>query len=323
MEKKPLKVNAKTFLKDFREGLSDEELMRLHGLTPNSMAKLVRVLLDKELLDPSELKSRRASAPTEPEILIPAPRPQDTLPPEPVHEKSRQEYVQDSGNSCPQCGAKVTERMLSCPECGHVLPGEERWEAVEPKKGLFERIPARLMGYIIALPIGIMLFFLFKDVILPMMEVTVEKKWADPLRKELPKGKTPMQASKDLAKRAATGVIRVETQRLMNDGIIAEAKDDYRSFTAGSRWPELSSAEKRKALGDIRTALVRSGMAIHFRFVNDAGESLALVTDQSIELFEEDGLTESVDSGSEIGEQPASQSVRPNILDRLPKYRGK
>ena len=34
MEKQPLKVNAKMFLKDFREGKSDEELMRLHGLTP-------------------------------------------------------------------------------------------------------------------------------------------------------------------------------------------------------------------------------------------------------------------------------------------------
>ena len=81
MEKQPLKVNAKMFLKDFREGKSDEELMRLHGLTPQTLAKLVRVLLDKELLDPSELKSRRAEAPTEPEIFIPPPRPQDILPP--------------------------------------------------------------------------------------------------------------------------------------------------------------------------------------------------------------------------------------------------
>jgi len=322
MEKKPLKVNAKTFLKDFREGLSDEELMRLHGLTPQTLAKLLRVLLDKELLDPLELKSRRADAPTEPEILIPLPRPQDILPPEPVYEKNRQEYVQSSDSSCPQCGAQVTERMLSCPECGHVLPGQERWEAVEPKKGLTERIHPLVLGCIIALPIGIMLFFLFKDVILPMTEATVEKR-TDALRQELPKGKTPIQASKDLAKRAASGVIRVETQRLISDGIIAEAKNDYRSFTAGSRWPELSDAEKRKALGDIRTALVRSGMAIHFRVVNDSGESLALVTDESIELYDGDGPTESVESGSETGEEPATPSARPNILDRIPKYRGK
>ena len=105
-----------------------------------------------------------------------------------------------------------------------------------------------------------------------------------------------MQASKGLVKRAATGVIRVETQRLINDGIIAEAKDDYRAFTAGSRWPELSDAEKRKALEDIRSALVRSGMAIHFRLVNDSGESLALVTDESIELSDGNGPPESVDS---------------------------
>ena len=322
MEKQPLKVNAKMFLKDFREGKSDEELMRLHGLTPQTLDKLVRVLLDKELLDPSELKSRRAEAPTEPEIFIPPPRPQDILPPEPVRERNRQDYVESSGSSCPQCGAQVTERMLSCPECGHVLPGQERWEAVEPKKGLTERIHPMVLGCIIALPIGIMLFFLFKDVILPMTEATVEKR-TEALRKEIPKGKTPMQASKDLAKRAASGVIRVETQRLINDGIIAEAKDDYRSFTAGSRWPELSDAAKRKALEDIRTALVRSGMAIHFRFVNDSGESLALVTGESIELFEGEGLPESIDSDSETGEEPATPSVRPNILDRIPKYRGK
>ncbi|MGO9570610.1 MAG: zinc ribbon domain-containing protein, partial [Desulfomonilaceae bacterium] len=272
MEKSSRKINAKMFLKDFREGKSDDELMRLHSLTPGSLAKLVRLLLDKELLDPSELKSRRAAAPTEPEIRIPPLRPQDISPEEPVHATSRQEHVQSAGSSCPQCGAQVTERMLSCPECGHVLPGEERWEAVEPKKGLFERIPARLMGYIIALPIGIVLFFLFKDVILPMTEATVEKR-ADAIRQEVPKGKSPMQASKDLAKRAASGVIRVETQRLINDGVISEVKDDYRSFTAGSRWPELSDAEKRKALEDIRTALVRSGMPIHFRLVNDVGES--------------------------------------------------
>jgi hypothetical protein len=322
MEKKPLKVNAKMFLKDFREGKSDEELMRLHGLTPQTLAKLVSVLLDKELLDPSELKSRRADAPTEPEIFIPQPRPQDILPAEPAHEKNRQEPVQSSGSSCPQCGAKVTERMLSCPECGHVLPGQERWEAVEPKKGLTERIHPMVLGCIIALPIGIVLFFLFKDVILPMTEATVGKR-TEALRQELPMGKTPIQASKDLAKRASSGVIRVETQRLIDEGIIAEAKDDYTSFTAGSQWPELPDAAKRKALADIRTALVRSGMATHFRLVNDSGESLALVTGKSIELYEGEGPPESTDGDSETGEQPATPSVRPNILDRIPKYRGK
>jgi hypothetical protein len=322
MEKKPLKVNAKMFLKDFREGKSDGELMRLHGLTPQTLDKLVRVLLDKELLDPSELKSRRAEAPTEPEFFLPPPRPQDTLPPEPLHVRNREEYVGTSGSSCPQCGAKVTERMLSCPECGHVLPGEERWEAVEPKKGLFERIPARLMGFIIALPIGIMLFFLFKDVILPMTEATVEKR-TEALRKEIPEGKTAMQASKDLAKRAASGVIRVETQRLIDDGIIAEVKDDYRSFTVGPQWPQLPDTAKRKILADLRTALVRSGIATHFRLINDSGESIALVTDKSIELFEGEGLPESTDGDSETGEEPATPAVRPNILDRLPKYHRK
>ena len=272
MEKKPLKVNAKMFLKDFREGKSDQELMRLHGLTPHTMDKLERLLVDKELLDPSELKSRRAAAPTEPEIIIPRPQPQDVWPAEPVQGRNRQEHAQSSGSSCPQCGAKVTERMLSCPECGHVLPGQERWEAVEPKKGLFDRIPPLLMGCIIALPIGIVLFFLFKDVIMPMTEATVEKR-KEALRQEIPEGKTAMQASKDLAKRAGSGVIRVEIQRLIDEGIIAEAKDDYRSFTAGPRWPELSDAVKRRALQDIRTELVRSGTVPLIRLVKTSVSS--------------------------------------------------
>ncbi len=323
MEKKPLKVNAKEFLHDFREGRSDEELMRLHSLTPGTLAKLLRLLVERKLLDPSELKSRRTEAPTEPEILVPPPhRPHDILPEEPVRVARPPDRVQDTGSSCPQCGAHVTERMLSCPECGHVLPGEERWEAVEPKKGLFERIPARMLGYIVALPIGIMLFFIFKDVILPMSESTMEKR-AEAIRKEIPQGKSPLQASKDLARQAVKEIIQNETQRLIDAEVLAGADDNYRAFTAGSRWPGMSDDEKHKALEDIRTALRRSSMPMHFRLVNDSGQSLALVTDQSIELLEGSSVTDSAGVGSETGEEPAPPSARRGLLDRLPKYRGK
>lgn len=322
MEKTSRKVNAKAFLHDFREGRSDEELMRLHSLTPGTLAKLLRVLLERKLLDPSELKSRRASAPTEPEIRIPPHRPRNISPEEPVRVARPPERVQDTGSSCPQCGAHVTERMLSCPECGHVLPGEERWEAVEPKKGLFERIPARALGYIVALPIGIMLFFLFKDVLLPMFEATTEKR-SEALRKETPLGKTPLQASKDLARQAVRGIIQLETQRLTDDGVLSGADDNYRTFTAGSRWSGMSDDEKHKALEDIRTALRRSSLPLHFKLVNESGASIALVTDQSIELLEGSSVTDSAVGGSETGAGPAPSSARRNLLDRLPKYRGK
>jgi hypothetical protein len=320
MEKSSRKINAKVFLQDFREGKTDEELMRLHSLSPTSLAKVVQVLLDKNLLDPAELKSRRAVAPTEPEIRLPIHDPQDFSRDEPGEEIKPREGEYRGSDFCPQCGAKVTDRMLSCPECGHVLPGQERWEAVEPKKGLTERIPARVWGYIIAIPIGVVLFFLFKDVILPMAESTSEKR-NEALRQELPKGKTPLEASKDLAKQASSGIIRTEIERLTNEGILTGANKGYTSFTAGSRWVELSDGEKRTALEDIRTAMRRSGITTHFRLVNDSGDSLALVAGESIELYEESGPKETGDSAGEVGEQPAAPAVSPDILDRIPKYR--
>src|SRR5208283_71496 len=213
--------------------------------TPSTLAKLLRVLTERNLLDPSELKSRRANAPTEPEIRIPPYRPEEYSPEEPVRVARPPDRVQDAASSCPQCGAHITERMLSCPECGHVLPGEERWEAVEPKKGLFERVPARVLGYIVALPIGIVLFFLFKDVILPMSESTMEKR-AEAIRKEIPQGKSPLQASKDLARQAVKGIIQIETKRFIDAGVLAGADDNYRSFTAGSGWPGMSDDVKHK-----------------------------------------------------------------------------
>lgn len=322
MEKSSRKVNAKMFLQDFRDGKSDEELMRLHSLTPGTLDKVMRVLLDKNLLDPSELRSRRSAAPTEPEIRLPVYTPPEFDAAEPAQEVRRQHTAQRDASSCPQCGAPVTSRMLSCPECGHVLPGAERWEAVEPKKALTERIPPLLLGCIIALPIAVILFFLFKDVILPMSEAPWEKR-ADALRKELPPGKTPIEAAEDMAKAAGAGIIKLETQRLMNDGVISAVNEDYTVFTAGSRWPGLSQPEKRKVLHDISSALRRSAIRVDFDFVNDAGEALALVKGQSIELYDEGSPKESSETPGEIGDQPVGPAVAPDILNKIPKYRGK
>ncbi|HTY22249.1 MAG TPA: zinc ribbon domain-containing protein [Desulfomonilaceae bacterium] len=319
MEKSSQKINAKVFLQNFREGKTDEELMRLHNLTPGIFAKLIKVLQEKNLLDPAELKSRRAIAPTEPEIRIPIPEPYEFTPADPVEEIRAREGAYQDPNFCPRCGAHVNERMLSCPECGHVLPGRERWEAVESEKRLTERIPARVLGYIMAIPIGIMLFFLFKDVIMPMAEAPIEKR-AEALRRETPEGKTPLQAAEDMAKAAGSGIIKLELQRWINDDLISSANEDHTVFTAGSRWPNLSYGEKRKVLQDISSALRKSGKPVDFDLVNDAGEALALVRGQSIKLYEEGGPRESAESAVELGEQPARPSVGPDILDRIPKY---
>jgi hypothetical protein len=185
---------------------------------------------------------------------------------------------------CPQCGASVSKRALTCPECGHMLPGEERWESVEPKKRLVDRIPPKVLGCIIAFPIAVAFFFLFKDIILPMSESAVSKR-ADAIRNET-KGAAPRQVAKDMAAIASSGIIKSEVERLASEEILVRANDDFTVFTAGSRWNELGYDGKKQQLVGIRTALRKSGMAPRFELVSESGQSLAVVRGNDIQVLE-------------------------------------
>ncbi|MGB6067908.1 MAG: zinc ribbon domain-containing protein [Desulfomonilaceae bacterium] len=322
MEKNAQKVNAKMFLRDFRDGKSDEGLMRLHGLTRPKLDKLMRILLERKLLDPSELKPRTASPPPEKESTIPSNGPQYSPTADVAYVGIHREDAQKVGLSCPQCGARVSERMLSCPECGHILPGEDRWEAAEPGKGLLDRVSARTLGYIIAIPVGILLFFLFKNAILPMTQATMDKR-AEDIRKEIPNGMTPKEAARDVARQAGARIIQIEVQRLVSNSVLSSANKDYTSFTAGSEWTDLPQEEKRHILEHLRSALVRSSMPGDFELVNDSGESLARVTDNSIEFTEGRDSEGSGGPGGELGGSGPAASIKRDILNRIPKYRGR
>ncbi len=89
-----------------------------------------------------------------------------------------------------------------CPECGHMLPGEERWESVEPPQRLVDRVPPLVLGSIIASPIAVVFFFLFKNIILPMSESAAVSKHANAISKET-KGAAPKQMAKDVARVAS------------------------------------------------------------------------------------------------------------------------
>ncbi len=85
----------------------------------------------------------------------------------------------------------------------------------------------------------------------------------------------------------------------------------------------MSYGEKRKVLQDISSALRQSGRPADFDLVNRAGEALALVKGQSIELYEEGGPKEAAQSTVEPGEQAARPSLGPEFLDRIKKYQVK
>ncbi len=76
---------------------------------------------------------------------------------------------------------------------------------MDPGKKLLERIPPKVLGCILALPVAIGFYFLFKDIILPMAESAVAKR-ADQVRKEVPRGSTPMKMAKQMA---AVGIIKM------------------------------------------------------------------------------------------------------------------
>ncbi len=272
------KINAKKFVADFRAGLDDSDLMRDHGLDKTSLAKVFKALIAKGFLEISELEERkldgvkRSAASAPPQL-----RQQETYA-EPIVEKKRQDP-----DLCPQCGAKVNKKALTCPECGHVLSGEQRWADVEPKQHFWERIPPLALGCIIALPIGVMMFFLFRDIILPMSQSAADKR-AEALRRELPKGKAPMEAAKDLARIASHNIIKSEVERLVGEEILASTNASYTAFNAGPRWADLSEDERMRRLKGIRTALRSSGLPVNFRFLMETGEVYATVSFDTIQV---------------------------------------
>lgn len=276
MEKKQ-KINAKKFVEDFRAGKSDLELMHAHDLSPATLDKVIRALVAKKLLDDAEVARR-----SDPDAVLQGP----PLPhPEPLDWSSHAAEMRrlsgaqtDTSSFCPQCGAQVSKKMLTCPECGHVIPGQDRWAEAEPKTSFLNRLSPKAIGCLLALPVLVALIFFFVHIIFPMAE-TVGEKRAAAVRKEMPRGKTPMQAARDMAKELSTKTIRAEVSRYVDDQVLSSAKEDYSAFTVGPKWESLSLQEKETFVQEISLTLEGSGLKKTFRLVAPSGQTIAKVVD--------------------------------------------
>ncbi|HMK33626.1 MAG TPA: zinc ribbon domain-containing protein [Desulfomonilaceae bacterium] len=277
MDRPKHKVNAKKFLQDFRAGKSQEELMQGHGLSRVTLEKLYHALIERKLLDPSELGPQRIDSQTEiPRITQPV-EPESDVP------RAYRQAAPPDFSRCPQCGAEVGKRDLTCPECGHMLPGEERWERVEPKTRLVDRIPPKVLGCIVAFPIAVGFFFLFRDIILPMSESAISRR-ANALRQET-QGAAPMKLAKDMANVGSANIIKVEVERLVGEEILSRANEDFSTFVAGPKWQELSHEGKLEQLSGIRQSLRKSAMRPDFKLNSETGQPLARVRGVHIEIF--------------------------------------
>ncbi len=281
MQNQKRSIHAKKFVRDLRAGKTREELMEAHGLSPRSLEKLLRLLVEKQLIDPSEVNIGMRWALPPPETFRAAAPPHEAQHVEPPFERIEREQGKGKFPLCPQCGAQVSSRALTCPECGHVLPGEERWESVEPKRTFVERMSPKLLGIVIALPLAILVAYVFKDIILPMSEATVEKR-VDAIRKEMPAGRSPRGTAREMARLAQSRVVELEVERLKTAGIISEAETDHSAFFVGPFWEQLPVEERIRVLNGLRAVMVQSSMYPNFQLMDSHRRVVAAVTGRSI-----------------------------------------
>lgn len=264
--------------------MSDEELMLLHGLDRSGLDKLLRILVEKGLVQQAELQARARVVSGPPAsfgsagdagILGQA----DTT----TVEDLRREARAPDPTRCPQCGAPVTKRMLTCPECGHVLPGEERWESVEPKPGLWERIPPKVLGCIVALPAAVLVVFIFKDMLLPMTAVSIEKK-SDRIRQEVKHLRKPLKQTKEVALEASMRVVESEVARLIQQEVLSTRNEDCTVFIKGFRWANLSRDEKMTYLNELSRTMESAQVPVNFQVQDYQGRTIAHVTEEGVRL---------------------------------------
>lgn len=297
MGKAKQRVNAKRFLEDFRSGKTDEQLMATYGLARVSLNKLLIKLVDQDLLESGEIRARRDFPETIALEISPtdrkagAPKSIAAHPPELGPSRSNPLVKpKDKSSECPQCRAPVTRVMLLCPECGHMLPGQERWEQVEPRKRLIDRIPAKVLGCVIAFPVAIVLAFVFKDIIIPMTNVTIEKR-ADELRRKKELNKSSHRPTSGVEERAdVSNELSSLVQELIDRQVLSEASADFSVLTTGLLWKELSEDEQITVLEDLRSEMLRSRTRFQFDVVDSEGvivgrgsqDSISVMTQQMI-----------------------------------------
>jgi hypothetical protein len=284
-------VSVKRFLTDFRSGASDADLMTRHGLDRKGLQKMLSILEERQLVPVEDLKRNRDASSDE-DHAQPTPPPSATLQPrESDGSLADDDTASDGPSGCPQCGAHVTEKMLTCPECGHVLPGETRWSRVQPERSTRYPLPPWLIGCIIACPIALGLYAVFKHMLIPMSTASIQKRTLPVAKPTAPKYQ---QGQRTQAPEPALSPVEELVKRSTANGKLLRTAEDYTSFTVGDQWYGLERDDKVQFLTQLASALLASGMTSPFEVRDDAGILGARVNRQAFELFDRFGYSETI-----------------------------
>lgn len=320
MEARKQKVNAKRFVQDFRSGKSLRDLMRTHELNKAGLEKLLKILVERGMLDASEVRQAARRAQTR-QVPPEADYVEERL--AEAHQPEAKEHPAEEIGTCPQCGAGVSEKALTCPECGHVLPGEHRWDTPEQEKGLLARVPRKVVGWALAIPFAVAVLLVLKELWIPLTGVVAEKK-SGKVEQVLPERKTPIAAAQELAARRAREVLETEVTRALQEGIISAAADDYASFMTGPSWSGMSSYDQAQFVITLRSAMRRSSVPVDFEILDPFGKPVARVTETVIEMSSMDRPEElrPIDTGEEEPGPSPGVSMPPGLSDAIKKAVG-
>ena len=296
-------VSVKKFLADFRSGASDEDLMARHGLDKRGLRKMLTVLEERQLVPAEELKRSSQESVDDQQgfngFALPLPLDERPL----SSHRPDGENQEDPHSACPQCGAHVTDKMLTCPECGHVLPGETRWSRVQPERSSRYRIPPWLIGCIIAFPIALGMYAVFKHILIPMSAASIHKRThpvGTAVHDAHPQGSTTGN------RRRLRPSLEEVMKRRTAEGILLSASDDYSFFKVSDRWYSMSREEKLAFVSRLGSDLEASGIVTSFEIRDESGIVGARMNKQAIELLDRYGFSETIPKQETDDSQPQS-----------------
>ncbi len=295
MQEPKKKVSAKRFVADFQAGRTDEELMEIYALDHKNLNRLFKKLIEKELLDANEVRIHKTRDRTGDTSLGEASIEVDSSERVAASTVGVAEHREVDPAVCPQCGAPASEKGLTCPECGHVLPGSRRWEEVDRKESIFHRLPALAWGCILAVPVAIVTYLFFAYYMYPAMSQETDKR-VQAIRKETG-GMTPQDAAKRVAAIKHRNDLQAEVNRLISLDIFSRVETDYSVFTAGAMWAGLSRTSQTKHLSEISAAMARAEIPADFQVVDSGGFTVATVKHGSIELAKSDSSLDEFEAG--------------------------
>ncbi len=188
---------------------------------------------------------------------------------------------------------------------------------MQPEKSFLLRVPPWLIGCVIALPIAIGMYVVFKHVLVPLTAASIHKR-AVAIGKPILTHKKPSPAT--MGEKPAELPVHAQVQLLTDRGILQEVNEDFTAFTVTERWYDLSRDDKVALLTQLGAALLASGMTAPFEIKDDSGIPGARVTSRTIELLDRYGFSETIERGDPDGGQqhPAGQDMElPHPLPKL------